>query len=140
MSRKFKPFWTGSRRAISLVEVVVGLALLGGLLVTIVVATGRTTRQIRQSKQRLAAIHALDDLLVAFESRTLALNGQSPGAFSKHPDFSWKAVPIPNSENKIFGTRLIQLNVLTTKDNSQAPLASVELVIPDDRLLEMELD
>jgi type II secretory pathway pseudopilin PulG len=136
MNRKLRIFSISSRPAISLIEVVVGLALLGGLLVSILMATSRITRQNIHTQQRLEAIRALDQLLISFEAKTLAVSGQTNGYIEDFPNLAWSATPIPSSENRLFGTRLIHLGVYRIDRVANAPLASVDLVVADDRLLE----
>jgi hypothetical protein len=109
-------------------------------LATTVVVAGRTSKQVRQTQQRATALHALEELLIAFESKTLAIDGNASGQFPQHPDLVWKAIPVANSENRLMGTRQVRIEVLDSKSSPKTKLTSIELVVPDNRLLELDLE
>jgi type II secretory pathway pseudopilin PulG len=70
------------RSGITLIEVVVGLALLGSLLVMMVIAGGRLEKQRKISEEKLEAIAALDSLVSGFFSSgfpPVPSNGAVPG-------------------------------------------------------------
>src|SRR4051812_8008804 len=62
-----------ARRAMTLIEVVGGLALLGTLLVGVLLAKAKFTRQAATADRKLQAVSAADELLVAWRQDPLAL-------------------------------------------------------------------
>lgn len=57
---------SGSRRAITLIEVVVGLTLLGGLLAATLVASSHHLRQLRHAESKQQAVDVLDRFMAAW--------------------------------------------------------------------------
>lgn len=116
------------RKALSLIEVVVGLSLLGGLLVSVVIATSRIAVQNRAVQQRRHAIDALDRLLVGLENRSIGLQGKQAGPIPDFAALEWRAVPIENSTNLALLTRQVKITVVDRQTGRA--LTSVELVVP----------
>ena len=129
MKNSFQASWKKSRRALSLIEVVVGLALMGGLLVTVVMAASRIAKQNRAIAQRREAIDALEALLSGLETRSVGLQGSTSGTVRGYEHLEWRATSVPNSRNAVFMTRQVEIEIIDRKTQKQ--LTSVELVVPD---------
>jgi type II secretory pathway pseudopilin PulG len=66
MNRFPSGIWSSKRRAITLIEVVVGLALLGGVLATALVGSSHHLRQMRRAADKQRAVTTLDRFMVAW--------------------------------------------------------------------------
>src|SRR5687767_11024896 len=78
------------RRAMTLVEVVGALALLGVLLVGTLLAKARSTRQAALADRRLEAVAAADALLTAWRRDPQSLARSGGGRVSGEADLSWR--------------------------------------------------
>ena len=119
------------RRGLTLIEVVAGLALLGTLLTTLLLAHSRHARQIRAAQDKLAAVNALDGLLTRWEIERVQVPQRERGDLPGHPDLGWRTRPIrnPSADNLQAGVVAIEVFSQDAELNDP-PLCSVELLVP----------
>jgi type II secretory pathway component PulJ len=123
------------RRGITLAEVVVSMALIGGLLVSVTMAVSLSQQQLQKSRLRADAIGELERLLVNLETKRLSLSA-TEGTIPQDDRFQWWTTPVPGSHNRTFGIRVIRMSIgLKGGGTPRSELAGVELVVPDDSLL-----
>ncbi len=121
----------GRRAAMTLIEVLVGMALLGSLVAAISLAKARSTRQLAQSRRQLAAVAATDQLLTQWWRTTgggLAVgDGQLPG----DDGFSWRIVSVDKPALENLPVRPVRLEVIDQKNkDNTTPMFMLELLLP----------
>jgi type II secretory pathway pseudopilin PulG len=117
-------------RALTLIEVVAGLALLVAIMAALLLAKSHWQRRLADSGRRLAANSAADELLSAWLQNPKAFPIQSGGAVPEHADMRWETSLVSNTGVERLGTRVVRLEILPT-DHAAAPLCRVELVLPN---------
>jgi type II secretory pathway pseudopilin PulG len=120
-----------SHAAFTLVEVIASLMLLGTLLVGILVAHRRHDHQIRTSKLRLEAIEAADRLLCECRAKGSWGPLASSGRFADRSDLVWRWSLLTISELTQVGACIGRLEVFSTNQTAELPLAQIELVTSD---------
>lgn len=124
------------RAGITLTEVVVSLALLGTLLVSLVVAHGRQTRQIREAQRRLQAADLVDAFLSdRFRDDVRWQGGASEGRLDE--TFRWRLVEKKDraaARLKSVVMRLEVLSDLPRTASNERPVLAVELLVPEERI------
>jgi len=78
------------RSGLTLIEVAAGLALLGTLLVSVLLAEGRCRRQSAASRQRLAACRAAEAQLQALWADVDNFPRDGQGEVEGYPQFTWR--------------------------------------------------
>jgi type II secretory pathway pseudopilin PulG len=117
-----------SRLAMTLIEVVGGLALLGTLLVAVLLAKAKFTRQVATADRKLQAVAAADELLTAWRQDANALPRDGAGPVAGDRQFSWRTRTVANPEIAALGAQTVRLEVLDDRA-AGAVLATVEVVV-----------
>ena len=131
MRNKSRTCSTGVRRAMTLIEVVAGLALLATVLSGIVAIKTRCLRQMHRTEQRREAIRCADELLSAWWTDTATFPYRSSGPVPGHPQLQWRTRPISNLQAQSLGGQVIRLEIADFSASSSAePLISVEVLLP----------
>ena len=134
------PAWSGvsKRRGMTLVEVVVGIALLAMLLALILASFRSHAAQIRSAKRRMEAIRQADELLSAWTS-----SGQIPpvgdwGDIPGTSGWTWRIVRATESQELVrLGATSVRLEIVAAREKiEEFPLSSVELLVPRERTSE----
>jgi len=121
-----------SRHGLTLIEVVAGLALIGTLLAAMLSAKSRFTGQHHRAQRVLAAVDALDELLMDQWPTLELIKGTEYGEFDLNPDMTWRAVIVEDQNTAEWHCRIIRVEILdATNKNQGGPLASVELLAAD---------
>lgn len=129
MNAKPRHFWTcSSRAALTLVEVVASLALLGTLLVGILVAHRRHVEQIHLASARIEAAQAADDLLLKWSAEGTWGAVTSTGIFEGRDDLVWRWSVIPSPQLRQMGAAIGRLEVFAAVTSDERPLSSVEVI------------
>jgi type II secretory pathway pseudopilin PulG len=121
-----------ARRAITLVEVVVGLSLMATLLTGILVVAGRFEKQRRISQNKLPAIEILDQLLAEFFSKGFPILS-SEGIIDTDREWHWKVAEasIQPSEDTLMTVRV---SIAETHE-AERQLAYVDVLVPTKYLV-----
>ena len=117
------------RRGATLLELVAGLALLGGILVALLVARGRHLRQWELSQRRLEAITAADALLTQWWQKPEEFPRNATGRIPSERPLTWHTRTIPSEEAQRLNATIVRLELFEARSHS-APLASVEVLLP----------
>ena len=118
-------------RGMTLIEVVVGLAILGSLLTTAVFAKARYTRQWNRANQQLEAIEMADALLTNWWTDPTTFPRSDTGEASNDPQLVWQThtmsqVGLDESDGQVVR---LEIHDRRTPDHEE-PLISVDLVLP----------
>ena len=125
------------QRGLTLIEVVAGLALLGGLLSGILMAYGRHVLQVRRAQLRLQAAAAADRLLAGwFGAPESGLRRHGDGRVPGDKRFRWRTHPLETTEVQgVTGIQVVRLEILeepkTAEEGKSEPLVSVDLAVAD---------
>lgn len=126
----------------TLVEVVAGLALLASLLVALLLATARHTRQSADAERRLRAAAAADALLTGWWQDRANFPRAAAGRVTGDPDLSWRTRVVPNATLTELRAQVVRLEV--SDDRVGGPLVSVDVVLdvtdPDDAVPQDSLE
>ena len=114
-----------SRRGLTLVEVLAGIALMGTLLTSAIVASGRHSRQMRVAREKQYAVKALEDYLGLWAQGEFSETG-APTQLTDRFRFETEYIYGRGSELLNLDVRRVQVfSVL-----SGQKLCSVEIVVP----------
>jgi hypothetical protein len=125
--RRFSP-----RRGTTLVEAVLGMALLGTLLVTMLVAGSRMTAQRGRVERRLEACQAADALLESWWTNRSALPRSASGDLPGRPGWTWRTTPVPSDGAKALEAEVLAVEVFAPGAGGpdREPAARVEILMP----------
>src|SRR5215212_9647609 len=124
MHGKWKPSSSRSRAAMTLLEVVAGLALLASLLAALVMAKARYVRQ---------AVAAADEFLASWHRnpRSLPRDFSGSGDVSGDRRLAWRLRPVANAGIEELGGRVVRLEVLDERLSPPPVLVAVETVVAE---------
>jgi hypothetical protein len=120
----------------TLVEVVASLALLASLLVGLLLAKARYTRQAALAERRIEAARAADRLLAAWWADPPRFPRRGAGQIDGAADLSWRTSLVANPTLGELGAQVVRLEVLDDRPTAPPPegvLATVEVVLRDPR-------
>ena len=126
--RSTKSSAASHRRAITLVEVIAGLALLAGTVSAMLVVRGQCLRQARAIERRREAIASADRLLGMWWQDVSRFPRSARGPVPGRPDLAWQTIRQANPPVEALGGQVVRLEVSDVCD--QRPLASVDVVLP----------
>jgi hypothetical protein len=118
----------------TLVEVIGGLALLATLLVAMLLAKGRYTRQAATADRRLQAVAAADALLTGWHQDATSLSGARAGVVPGDAGLAWRTLVVPNAAINALDARVVRLEIVDNRPHAalNPVLTSVEFVIDAD--------
>ena len=123
------------REAFTLVEVVVGLVLMGTVLTAAVRGLADHRRQIRLADQRWLAAELTDDLLVQLSNSRSGIPGAGSGAWPSAVTgagvWTWQTREMDRGETCGVATRVVRLEV---RRADRRRLLSVDLLLPAERV------
>ncbi len=140
MNRKCKTCLSGWKRAgLSLVEVVAAIVILGTILVGVVLAKARHTRQLAIAQQQQVAVRAADELLSGWWVSREGVPREGRGQLATQPGMVWETKVVENAEVQRLGARVVRLEVRLAEGLGQAGsissedqiLVKVDLMQPD---------
>jgi prepilin-type N-terminal cleavage/methylation domain-containing protein len=128
-----------TRRGLTLIEVVVGLVLLGTLVAALAIARGRAIRQYARADVQLRASRAVDTMLTRWlEGPPGAIPIRGGGVLSGVDRCAWRTRPLRDESVEHLGAMRVRLEVWEpdvsptrgADDESAAALLSVEFLVP----------
>ena len=138
MNKRPRPFWRSRSTATTLVEAVMGMALLGTLLTGSLVAQVRFNRQAAQARRVNDACRVADDLLESLWRQKDRQPWPDGGDVPDHPGWRWRIVDAPCDGNektlKDMRAKVVAVEVFQNGGDVPAaePAARVELLMPSD--------
>ena len=115
----------------TLVEVLVGLAIMGSLVVALLVATSRLKAQDACAEYRLEACRVADGLLSGWWARKEEFPRTGSGIV-EGGSWSWRTRLVPNRAAKEIGAQVVALEVFPGRSDGGDPVVRVEVVLPDE--------
>ena len=126
------------RKAFSLIELIAAIAVLGTLLVGIVLAKARHTRQLARADRVHEAVLAADDLLATWWADGPGIPSNSRGPTPTDDTLQWTTRPVEHDALERLGARVIRVSIHDSSDTTTTEaLFHVDLVVPatpEDRL------
>jgi hypothetical protein len=116
---------------LTLVEVLAGLAILGGLLVAVVMTEARCNHQSALANQRLAACRAADCLLEEWWNNPDKFPRNAQGGVKGEEGLTWKTRVLDNKPAREMEGEVVHVEFFQDKSPSpDAPVVMVDVVLP----------
>jgi prepilin-type N-terminal cleavage/methylation domain-containing protein len=123
----------GDRRAMTLIEVIAGIALLGTILATTVLAQARLLRQHQRALLKLQAVEAADRLLAQWSAEERTLPRQATGTLIPSPLVNWQTRPASDQADGALSISIIEFTAVAANEpTGMPPLIRVELAVPPE--------
>src|SRR5947207_3646711 len=120
-------------RAMTLIEVLAGLVVLGTVLASVTIARGRFMRQTARAQQKLEAAHAVDTMLSGWLAGPPgAIPVPAQGALEGADKLIWQTSWRPNIAAENLGARVVRLDVID-RMNAFDNVLTLEFLIHDFR-------
>lgn len=116
-------------RGLSLIEVVLGLAILGTFLSTIFIAQARLIRQSTLAKDKAQVIGAVDTLLATWATDWQNLPAEDSGTLAGYEQWQWQTRLVEDDAFTSLGLQKVELTVTDPENQSVEPLLVMELAI-----------
>lgn len=132
MSRKYKPSWVRYRTSgFTLIEVLAGLALLGTLLVSILVAKNQYMRQARLANRTVEACTAADALLGTWWEHPETMPRFGSGDVDGSNTLQWRVdrVSAPEVDER-FDADVVRLEVYELVGEAEVVLVEIDVIAP----------
>lgn len=147
MKQRLKTSWKCSRRrGLTLIEVVAAITILGTLLVGIVLAKSRHTRQRADALSTVQAVQLSDALLSRWWSSRAGVPIGVGGVLSEAESLSWQTRLVEEPGISELGARVVRYEVFVD-DGKQGlgrdrddPLVVVDMVVPDPEVVAREAE
>lgn len=141
MKTKWTKYLHTSRRdGLTLIEVVAAIAILGTILVGVVMAKAKHTRQMATSQRQMVAVRAADELLSAWYSSRQGVPVGAHGVMLTNPSLKWETRVVENQTATRLRARVVRFEVTDMEsgdslmDTSSNAFVAVELLLPDPLL------
>ncbi|MFG0250421.1 MAG: prepilin-type N-terminal cleavage/methylation domain-containing protein [Phycisphaeraceae bacterium JB051] len=122
-------------RGLSLIEVVIGMALLGLFLASIFIAQAKLTRQSVIARKKALAISATDTLLAGWATDWANFPTDDTGTIPDHDNLQWQTQSQQSTELEELGILKVQLAITdTTRNNADEPILQLELAVPMEEI------
>jgi type II secretory pathway pseudopilin PulG len=113
---------------VTLIEVVVGLVILGTLVASVAIARGRAMRQYARAELQLRATRAADTMLAAwFDGPSDAIPLRGGGLLAEVPGCVWRTQPVSNSRAENFNAVTVRFEIADLE--SRSSLVSVDFLV-----------
>lgn len=117
----------------SLIEVLAGLLILGILLVGILMAKSRYSRQWQLAQRTLTAVSCADRMLIEWWSAPAQIRYPAEGGFNDNPSLSWRCYEQANPTLSPWAATVVRLDILDAFSNEQRVMVSVDVVVPKEK-------
>lgn len=115
--------------ALTLIEILASLALLGSLLAATLLARGQMARQWLKAHEKHEAVQVADELLEAWWSAGPATVPRHDHGYVEDSTLAWRTEPVEAEALADLEAELIRLEVFDTRGDSRT-LARVEFIVP----------
>jgi hypothetical protein len=117
---------TGSRSAVTLIEILAGLVILATLLVSAAMARGRFLRQCAEADEKLRLAEAADHMLAQWSLNLGAVRVPSEGSVPAMRGFRWKASRVHDLSAERLSAEIVHVDFFREGDRKR--LFSVDLL------------
>jgi len=114
------------KRALTLVEVIVGLVLMATLLASSLLAFGAHRRQRRTADNKLVAVAMADDLLNQLINTREGIPPSAQGALAGRPNWYWQTRVVGVTQPAGVQLQVVRLQIFSAETTQS--LATVEVV------------
>jgi len=119
------------RPAMTLIEVVAGIALLGTVLATTVLAQARILRQHQRALVKLQAVEAVDRLLAQWSTAGQEIPANSRGMLLSEPPVYWQTRRLLTQTDGSLRIDVVECTATASSDSlGLPPLVRLELAVP----------
>jgi prepilin-type N-terminal cleavage/methylation domain-containing protein len=128
--------WTNysRRNGLTLLEVLAAVAILGTILVGVVIAKSRHTRQLAATERLDAAVRAADELIAAWWASPRGIPIDDSGELGTDGSLVWRTRTVANKEIESLGARVVRVEVRSRAIVAfDTPVVAVEVVLPDPK-------
>ena len=121
----------------TLIEVVAAISILGVILVGIVMAKSRHTRQLATAQRQLLAAHLADELIARWWADSANVPINQAGVFAADRDLQWRTALVRNEPIDALGAQVVRVEVFDANPaangsaRSKQQLFVVDLVVHD---------
>jgi hypothetical protein len=113
----------------TLIEVVVGLVILGTLVASVAIARGQALRQYARADLQLRATRAADTMFARwFDAAPHAIPIRGGGVLTEIPGCIWRTRPITDPSAEMLGAIVVRYEIFDLE--SRLPLVSVDFLVP----------
>ena len=134
MKRKFTTCSHCWRAGLTLIEVVASIAILGTILVGVVLAKARYTKQSALAERLLQASQAADELIAGWWGSPDGVPVGRQGALEGGHHLRWETRVVPNPAIESLGARVVRVQILDNSSGSAVmgneASVTVDLVLP----------
>ncbi|WP_182866110.1 type II secretion system protein [Rhodopirellula sp. JC639] len=118
------------RRAFTLLELIVALALMGSLLVGSMLAFSRHRKQLSMADKQLEAARVADRLVHQFTAQQGGFPIAARGAVVGNSGWIWQTSPVGSTSLATVPMQVVRFQIMEIDGNSTTPLVAVDLVKP----------
>jgi type II secretory pathway pseudopilin PulG len=120
-----------SRPAMTLIEVVTGLAIMGTVLASLAIARGRFARQWAAADRKLATARALDAQISEWMDRSSGVPVLAEGVLAGANDCTWRTRTIHDPAALPLGATVVRIEVFQRGPQSPSalPILNVDLLV-----------
>ena len=131
MKPRCSRYWRSPRGGLTLVETLAGSAILGAMLVSVLLASGRLSQQARRTERRLEACRIADDLLAGWWPRASQIQRMADGEVPGHAGWRWRTQPVRNDQARALRGEAVAVEILAPdRTDDEFPAARVEILLP----------
>ncbi len=124
-------FSVSDRPGFTLLEVVVGLALMASVLVGSLLSFSAHRKQLRSADAKIAAVAIADDLLDRLSGSREGIPSSQRGQIAGHPGWFWQTRIVGVTAPAGIPLKVVRLEVIEiTQGRSQRVLSTVDVVEP----------
>ncbi len=131
MKRKSRTSCWRSRRGVTLVEAVLGTALLASLLVSILLAASRLQIQATRAERRITACRIADRLLKTWWAKRDEFPRARSGRVASPEGWSWRTEVVADESARTLRCDVVALEIFAPDSKDGDPAARVELMVPE---------
>jgi len=99
---------------LTLIEVVAAIAILGTILVGIVLAKSRNTRQLAEARRTAEVVRHADALLADWWADEAGVPPDAAGVIDADPTLAWRTRLVANPPIEQLGARVVRVEVIDT--------------------------
>jgi hypothetical protein len=129
--KRSRASWRRSTRGVTLVEAVLGTAILGSLLVSLLMAASRLHVQAARAEARIAACRIADGLLETWWPKPDAFPRRGQGAVAGLAGWSWRTQVVENGAARAVKAEAIALEIFAPGGGRDVPAVRVEVFVPE---------
>jgi len=116
-------------KATTLVEALAGMAILGGVLVTMLIGQARLVAQQARADERLEACRLADALLESWWRDRDRFPRNESGTISGTRSWQWRTQPVANDEAVAVGAEVVALELRREDAAQEQPSLRIEVLL-----------